>query len=94
MFVRRVRSELDPRAAYDDPVTVGGVTKVAAVTDKSLVGEPWFVESGHMFPAHLDAGTAEAVGEVAGAAVAAGFTEGRRVHVSRAYLLAVARGEG
>lgn len=37
-----------------ETVTVDGITHVVGVTDKSLAGHPWFVESGHMFPADLD----------------------------------------
>ncbi|WP_447006800.1 ATP-grasp domain-containing protein [Saccharothrix isguenensis] len=36
-----------------ETVTVDGATHVIGVTDKSLAGHPWFVESGHMFPADL-----------------------------------------
>ncbi|MBB5956818.1 argininosuccinate lyase [Saccharothrix tamanrassetensis] len=36
-----------------ETVTSRGVTHVIGVTDKSLAGHPWFVESGHMFPADL-----------------------------------------
>jgi argininosuccinate lyase len=36
-----------------ETVTVDGITHVVGVTDKSLAGHPWFVESGHMFPARL-----------------------------------------
>lgn len=44
-----------------ETVTVDGATHVVGVTDKSVAGEPWFVESGHMFPADLDTAAAEAV---------------------------------
>ncbi|MGW4113716.1 ATP-grasp domain-containing protein [Actinosynnema sp. NPDC004786] len=44
-----------------ETVTVDGVTHVVGVTDKSVAGEPWFVESGHMFPADLPTAGAEAV---------------------------------
>jgi biotin carboxylase len=36
-----------------EAVTVGGCTTVVGITDKSVVGPPAFVESGHMFPAAL-----------------------------------------
>ncbi|GAB2976341.1 ATP-grasp domain-containing protein [Saccharothrix stipae] len=36
-----------------ETVTAAGMTYVVGVTDKSLAGRPWFVESGHMFPAAL-----------------------------------------
>jgi biotin carboxylase len=54
-----------------ETVTVDGVTHVIGVTDKSLAGEPWFVESGHMFPADLDAADRDAAVGTAVAAVAA-----------------------
>ncbi|MEU5693219.1 ATP-grasp domain-containing protein [Actinosynnema sp. NPDC020468] len=44
-----------------ETVTVAGTTHVVGVTDKSLAGSPWFVESGHMFPADLDTAAAEEV---------------------------------
>ncbi|HVK26605.1 MAG TPA: ATP-grasp domain-containing protein [Actinokineospora sp.] len=92
MFVRKVTSEADLRAAFlameafpvnarnqprvptvlieelltgpevsVETVTVDGVTHVIGVTDKSIAGEPWFVESGHMFPADLDGAAAATV---------------------------------
>ncbi|TDD38267.1 ATP-grasp domain-containing protein [Saccharopolyspora elongata] len=54
-----------------ETVTFRGETTVVGVTDKSVAGQPWFVESGHMFPAALDAATEEAVAETAVAAVEA-----------------------
>lgn len=60
-----------------ETVTVDGATTVLGVTDKSLAGEPWFVETGHMFPAALDAATVTAVCDMAAAALAAvGFDRG------------------
>lgn len=44
-----------------ETVTVDGATHVVGVTDKSVAGDPWFVESGHMFPADLPTAEAEAV---------------------------------
>lgn len=44
-----------------ETVTVDGATHVVGVTDKSIAGDPWFVESGHMFPANLPTAEAEAV---------------------------------
>ncbi|GAA3465022.1 ATP-grasp domain-containing protein [Saccharothrix longispora] len=52
-----------------ETVTVDGVTHVVGVTDKSVAGEPWFVESGHMFPAELPTDGAEAVAVAAIAAL-------------------------
>jgi argininosuccinate lyase len=54
-----------------ETVTVDGTTTVVGITDKSLGGTSGFVESGHMFPAALDAATARRAGEVAAAALAA-----------------------
>jgi len=54
-----------------ETVTVGGTTHVIGVTDKSIAGDPWFVESGHMFPADLDAADREAAVGTAVAAVEA-----------------------
>lgn len=54
-----------------ETVSVGGEVHVVGVTDKSLTGEPWFVESGHMFPAALDVGLARQAEETAKAAVTA-----------------------
>lgn len=59
---------LDGPEVSVETVTVGGVTHVVGVTDKSVAGEPWFVESGHMFPADLDGAGAV---EVAVAAIEA-----------------------
>ncbi|MFV2103481.1 ATP-grasp domain-containing protein [Micromonospora sp. LOL_024] len=60
-----------------ETVTVDGATAVLGVTDKSLAGEPWFVETGHMFPAALDAATVTAVCDMAVAALrAVGFDRG------------------
>ena len=42
-----------------ETVTVDGTTHVIGVTDKSLGGTTGFVETGHMFPAALDAADAE-----------------------------------
>lgn len=44
-----------------ETVTVDGATHVVGVTDKSIAGDPWFMESGHMFPADLPTAQAEAV---------------------------------
>ncbi len=54
-----------------ETVTFQGQTTVVGVTDKSVAGAPWFVETGHMFPAALDSGTAETVSETAVAAIEA-----------------------
>jgi argininosuccinate lyase len=60
-----------------ETVTVDGQTTVVGITDKSLVGAPFFVESGHMFPASLDAAVARAAAELAvGALAAVGFDRG------------------
>ncbi|MGP4020697.1 ATP-grasp domain-containing protein [Saccharopolyspora sp. 5N708] len=54
-----------------ETVTFHGQTSVVGVTDKSVAGQPWFVETGHMFPAALDAATEVAVAETAVAAIEA-----------------------
>jgi len=54
-----------------ETVTADGTTHVIGVTDKSIAGEPWFVESGHMFPADLDAADRAAAVDTAVAAVEA-----------------------
>lgn len=54
-----------------ESVAFEGETGIVGMTDKSLTGEPWFVESGHMFPAALDPGTVRSAGEAALAALAA-----------------------
>lgn len=60
-----------------ETVTFEGRTEVVGITDKSLVGFPYFVESGHMFPAPLAAGDAPAVAELAVQALTAvGYDHG------------------
>ncbi|GAB4586489.1 ATP-grasp domain-containing protein [Nocardia sp. IFM 10818] len=54
-----------------ETVTSGGRTAVVGITDKPVVGAPWFIEAGHMFPAALDSVVALEIGEVATAAIAA-----------------------
>lgn len=54
-----------------ETVSFEGRTRVVGITDKSLVGFPNFVESGHMFPARLEAGDTHAIEECAIAALAA-----------------------
>ncbi|MEV0358755.1 ATP-grasp domain-containing protein [Nocardia sp. NPDC050697] len=102
MFVRRVETEAELRAAHGavtasatnarqqprvpavlleelltgpevsvETVTTGAGTVVAGVTDKSLTGAPFFVESGHMFPAALPEPERAAAAELAVAAVTA-----------------------
>lgn len=44
-----------------EAVTYEGETTILGITDKSLTGFPYFIEDGHMFPAALDAATADAV---------------------------------
>lgn len=46
-----------------EAVTYQGKTTVIGITDKSLVGHPYFIEDGHMFPAKLDNQTQEQVSE-------------------------------
>jgi argininosuccinate lyase len=66
-----VEELLDGTEVSVETVTMDGTTHVIGVTDKSLAGEPWFVESGHMFPADLD-GTA-AIGVAVAAIQALGL---------------------
>jgi argininosuccinate lyase len=54
-----------------ESVTFRGHTTVVGVTDKSIAGDPAFVETGHMFPAALDAETERAVMSAAVTAVEA-----------------------
>jgi argininosuccinate lyase len=60
-----------------ESVTVAGKTAVIGVTEKSLCGGPYFVESGHMFPAKLDAeAVAEATSCARGALKSVGYDHG------------------
>nr|WP_206325154.1 MULTISPECIES: ATP-grasp domain-containing protein [unclassified Streptomyces] len=54
-----------------ETVTAGGTTHVVGVTDKSIGGAPAFVETGHMYPAALDASAAAAAAATARRAVEA-----------------------
>ena len=36
-----------------ESVSAGGTTTVLGVTDKSVTGDPFFIEDGHMFPTDL-----------------------------------------
>ena len=54
-----------------EAVTARGRTTVVGVTDKSVAGSPWFVETGHMFPADLDAAVEREVTATAVAAIEA-----------------------
>ncbi|MCP2257357.1 argininosuccinate lyase [Streptoalloteichus tenebrarius] len=54
-----------------ETVTYRGETHVVGVTDKSVVGDPWFVENGHMFPADLDPDLRRAAEDMAVAALRA-----------------------
>lgn len=62
---------LDGPEVSVETVTYEGVTHVVGVTDKSLVADPWFVESGHMFPADLSPSETQGLGEAATAALRA-----------------------
>lgn len=60
-----------------EAVTVDGRTTIVGITDKSVVGPPAFVESGHMFPAALPPGAAAGVEAFVVEALAAiGLTHG------------------
>lgn len=54
-----------------ETVTARGRTTVIGVTDKSLAAEPWFIETGHMFPAAFGADEAASIAAVACAAIEA-----------------------
>jgi argininosuccinate lyase len=57
--------------------TFRGETTLIGITDKSLAGDPFFIEDGHMFPAPLPPATAAAVQDlVRGALEAVGFDHG------------------
>lgn len=51
--------------------TYAGETTILGITDKSLAGEPYFIETGHMFPAQLDEASEQAVHALVRAALAA-----------------------
>jgi biotin carboxylase len=48
-----------------ETLTVGGVTKVIAITDKLTTGAPYFVEIGHSVPSQLPISTKEAITRLA-----------------------------
>ncbi|GAB2808121.1 ATP-grasp domain-containing protein [Streptomyces daliensis] len=52
-----------------ETVSFAGTAHVVGVTDKSIGGAPAFVETGHMFPARLAPGQAEAAADTALAAL-------------------------
>lgn len=52
-----------------ETVTWAGRTTVLGITDKSLAGEPWFIETGHMFPAAISPTQAESIATVARSAL-------------------------
>lgn len=54
-----------------ETVTFGGETTVIGITDKQVIGAPFFIEAGHMFPAALEPDLATRIGDVACAAIAA-----------------------
>lgn len=60
-----------------ESVSWQGETTILGVTDKSVTGTPYFIESGHMFPAALDEGVrAEVTRFVRDALRATGFDHG------------------
>jgi len=72
---------LDGPEVSVESVSHGGAVHVVGVTDKSVGGEPAFIETGHMFPAALTASDIEAVERTAVAAVMAlGLTDGVVAH--------------
>lgn len=44
-----------------EAVTFQGKTTIIGITDKSLTGFPYFIEDGHMFPAHLESKLSEEI---------------------------------
>ncbi|MFG3408331.1 ATP-grasp domain-containing protein [Streptomyces sp. NPDC048142] len=67
---------LDGPEVSVETVSFGGAVHVIGVTDKSVGGAPAFIETGHMFPATLDAGdTAAAEGTARRALEALGLDE-------------------
>ncbi|MEU8995533.1 ATP-grasp domain-containing protein [Streptomyces caniferus] len=63
-----------------ETVTFDGSTQVIGVTDKSVGGEPAFIETGHMFPAALPAADAAAAQETAVRAIEALGLDGVVAH--------------
>lgn len=72
---------LDGPEVSVESVSHAGVVHVVGVTDKSIGGEPAFVETGHMFPAALSATDRAAVERTAIDAITAlGLTDGVVAH--------------
>jgi argininosuccinate lyase len=68
---------LDGPEVSVEAVTLDGRTTVLGLTDKSLVGAPYFIEDGHMFPAPVAPDQADATVALVRAALAAvGYTHG------------------
>lgn len=68
---------LDGPEVSVETVSWRGETHVVGITDKSLAGAPWFVESGHMFPADLTDADRSSVTDAAVAALhAVGYEHG------------------
>jgi argininosuccinate lyase len=60
-----------------DAVTLDGQTTVLGLTDKTLVGAPYFIEDSHMFPAPVDPDQVATTAALVRAALAAvGYTHG------------------
>lgn len=72
---------LDGPEVSVESVSHAGAVHVVGVTDKSVDGEPAFIETGHMFPAALSAADTEAVTRTAVHALEAlGLTDGVVAH--------------
>ncbi|MEU6546703.1 ATP-grasp domain-containing protein [Streptomyces sp. NPDC046859] len=72
---------LDGPEVSVESVSHAGAVHVVGVTDKSVGGEPAFIETGHMFPAALSAADVEAVERTALRALEAlGLTDGVVAH--------------
>lgn len=60
-----------------ESLTIAGQTHIIGITDKQLCGQPYFIESGHMFPAKMDDDTQSQVTElVSSALIAVGYDHG------------------
>ncbi|MGW8360716.1 ATP-grasp domain-containing protein [Streptomyces wedmorensis] len=71
---------LDGPEVSVETVSYDGAVHVVGVTDKSVGGEPAFIETGHMFPAALDPADAEAAAETARRALKALGLDGVVAH--------------
>ncbi|ABR48215.1 protein of unknown function DUF201 [Alkaliphilus metalliredigens QYMF] len=60
-----------------ESVSFEGKTTIIGITDKSLIGKPYFIETGHMFPANMDENKYEEITEYVKSVLdAVGFENG------------------